>query len=418
MKKKHHGKFEMNCRFCDLELKHVFVNLGKTPLANSYIKKEELNKEEKYYPLRVFVCSSCLLVQLEEFESPKKIFTEYAYFSSYSEKWLYHVKSFVHEVTKRFNLNEQSKVVEIASNDGYMLQFFKEKGIPVLGIEPASNISKIANDKGIPTICKFFGSEIAEEISSRNEQANLVIAFNVLPHTPNLKDFIVGLKKISKPDGLIVIQFSAYLPTLIKNIEFDTIYHEHFSYFSLFTLQKIFSEFGLEIFEVEELNIHGGSLRLYVKHSENINLIVTDSVIEKIEQEKEMGLDHISTYEKFQGSVEGKKQEILKFLIDLKSENKSIVGYGAPAKACTLLSYCEINKNIISFTVDKSSYKQGLYLPHTHIPIFKPEKIIEEKPDYVLILAWNLKDEIIEQMKQIREWGGKFVVLIPELEII
>jgi hypothetical protein len=408
----------MNCRFCDSELKHVFADLGKTPLANSYLKKEELEKKENYYPLRVFVCSKCFLVQLEEFESPKEIFSEYAYFSSFSEKWLEHAQKFVESVTSRFNLDHQSKVLEIASNDGYMLQFFKDRKIPVLGVEPAVNISKIANEREIPTITKFFGSDVAEEIAEEKRKQTLVIAFNVLPHTPNPSDFILGLKKITEKNGVIVIQFSAYLPTLISNREFDTVYHEHFSYFSLLTLKKIFSKFELEIFDVEELNIHGGSLRLYIKHSENAYFKIENSVLEKIEQEKKLGLDKISTYENFQTKIEEKKKEVVEFLADLKSKNKVVVGYGAPAKACTFLNYCEMDKSILSFTVDKSTYKQKLYLPSTHIPIFKPEKIFETKPDYVLILAWNLKDEIIEQMKSIKDWGGKFVVFIPELEII
>ena len=418
MKKKHHGKYKMNCRFCNYELKNIFVDLGETPLANSYLKKEEFEKKENYYPLRVFVCSKCFLVQLEEFQSPKEIFSEYAYFSSFSEEWLKHVQKFVENITDRFNLDSQSKILEIASNDGYMLQFFKERGIPVLGIEPAANIAKIANERGIPTITEFFGSDTAKKIVLEKEKQDVVIAFNVLPHTPNPKDFILGLKKITKNDGLIILQFSAYLPTLISNMEFDTVYHEHFSYFSLLTLKKIFLELDLEIFDVEELNIHGGSLRLYIKHSKNSYFKIKNSVLKKIEYEKKIGLDNILTYEKFQSRVEEKKKEVIKFLEDLKLKNKTVVGYGAPAKACTFLNYCEIDRDILSFTVDKSTYKQGLYLPSTHIPIFNPEKIFEEKPDYVLILAWNLKDEIVEHMKKIKDWGGKFLVFIPELEII
>jgi len=408
----------MNCRFCNFELKHVFSDLGKTPLANSYLKKEELDKKENFYPLRTFVCSNCFLVQLEEFESPDKIFKEYAYFSSFSEKWLNHAQKFVSELIQRFHLNEQSQILEIASNDGYMLQYFKEKNIPVLGIEPASNIAKIANKKGIPTISEFFGSKLVDDIVMEKKKQDIVIAFNVLPHTPNPKDFIVGLKKITKDDGIIIIQFSAYLSTLILNKEFDTIYHEHFSYFSLLSLKNIFEKLKLEIFDVEELDIHGGSLRLYIKHLENNNIEIKNSVIEKLNQEKEIGLNKISTYEKFQLSVEEKKKETIKFLDEIKSKDKIIVGYGAPAKACTFLNVCNMSKKDLPFTVDKSSYKQGQFLPSTHIPIFNPEKIFESKPDYVLILAWNLKDEIIEQMKGIREWGGKFVVFIPKLEII
>ena len=293
----------MNCRFCNYKLKCVFVDLGETPLANSYLKKEDLEKKESYYPLRVYVCSKCFLVQLEEFKSPKEIFSEYAYFSSFSEEWLKHAQKFVENVIGRFNLDSKSKILEIASNDGYMLQFFRSRGIPVLGVEPAANISKIANERGIPTITEFFGSDTAEKIALEKEKQDVVIAFNVLPHTPNPRDFILGLKKIIKNDGIIILQFSAYLPTLISNIEFDTVYHEHFSYFSLLTLKKIFSELDLEIFDVEELNVHGGSLRLYIKHSKNSHLKIEDSVLEKIEYEEKIGLNNILTYEKFQSRV-------------------------------------------------------------------------------------------------------------------
>ena len=408
---------EMNCRFCNNNLEHVFIDFGKSPLANSYIKNEDLNKMESFYPLRVFVCSKCFLVQLDEYENPKNIFTEYAYMSSYSESMLKHVQNFVEESIERFHINKNSQVVEIASNDGYLLQFYKSNGVTCLGIEPAINVAKIAEKKGIETITEFFSLKTAKDLVNGGKGADLLIAFNVLPHTPNLNDFIEGFKTILKKDGIGVIQFSAYLLPFLQNIEFDTIYHEHFSFFSVYTLEKIFASRGLTIFDIEEQSIHGGSMRLYLKHTENDSIKISSNVANQIKKEIDYGINELSTYMKFQERVVELKSRIWKFFLDAKSENKTIVGYGAPAKGNTLLNYCGIDKNLLYYTVDINPYKQGRFLPGTEIPIYNPEKIFETKPDYVIILAWNLKSEIEQQMNGISKWGGKFVTLIPEVEV-
>lgn len=408
----------MNCRFCSNKLGYVFADLGSTPFANSYLKVDQLKAKEASYPLCAYVCSKCFLVQVDEFESPNSIFTDYAYFSSYSKTWLDHVRRYAEEATKRFSLNQKTQVIEIASNDGYLLQFFKNLGIHHLGIEPAVNVAQVARQNGIPTVTKFFGSKTAKEIVQEGKRGDLLIAFNVLPHVPNLNDFVSGLKHLLSESGIITIQFSAYLLKLIQKAEFDTIYHEHFSYFSLLTLQKVFAHHGLTVFDVEELPIHGGSLRLYLKHSDNNSIRITDTVQQKIDEEKQFGLDKIPTYERFQQQVIRVREKAKEFFSDAKNQNKKIVAYGAAAKGNTFLNYCVIGGESIQYVVDISPHKQGLYLPGTHIPIYHPDKISETKPDYVVILAWNLKDEIIEQMKHIRVWGGKFVVFLPEMKIL
>ena len=408
---------EMKCRFCNNNLEHMFLDLGKSPMANLYLKTEGLNKMESFYPLRAYVCSNCFLVQLDEFESPKNIFTEYAYMSSYSESMLKHVQNFVEKSIERFHIDKNSQVVEIASNDGYLLQFYKNEGIPCLGVEPAINVAKIAEKKGIKSITKFFSLQTAKELICDGKDADLLIAFNVLPHIPNLNDFIEGFKTILKKDGIGVIQFSAYLLPFLQNIEFDTIYHEHFSFFSVYTLEKIFASRGLTIFDIEEQSIHGGSMRLYLKHTENDSIKISSNVANQIKKEIDYGINELSTYMKFQERVVELKSKIWKFFLGVKSENKTIVGYGAPAKGNTLLNYCGIDKNLLHYTVDINPYKQGRFLPGTEIPIYNPEKIFETKPDYVIILAWNLKSEIMQQMKDISKWGGKFVTLIPEVEV-
>jgi len=407
----------MKCRFCRTKLNHIFIDLGKTPLANSYLTEEQINKAELFYPLRVYVCSKCFLVQIDEFESSKKIFSNYAYFSSYSQTWLNHAKDFVNKTIKRFNINDTNLIIEIASNDGYLLQYFKKENIPVLGIEPAINVAKVAKEKKIPTISKFFGQKTANELVRNGKKADLLIAFNVLPHVPNLIDFIKGLKKLLNSKGVIIIQFSAYLLTLIQKTEFDTIYHEHFSYFSLFTLQKIFHKYNLEIFDMEELNIHGGSMRLYIKHLENKDVVISNNVLQKIKKEKKFGLTNISTYTTFSDKVNISKRKIWQFFIDAKCKRKTVVAYGAAAKGNTLLNYCGIGRDFINYTVDLNPYKQNLFLPGTHIPILKPQMISKTKPDYVIILAWNFKDEIMKQVKFIKKWGGKFVVLVPMVKV-
>lgn len=408
---------EIKCRFCDEELNQVFVDLGMSPLANSYLDSEDLDKGESFFPLRTFVCKKCLLVQLEVFESPKKIFSNYAYFSSYSKTWLKHVEDYVNLAIDRFGFNKNSQVIEIASNDGYLLQHFQKKNIPILGIDPAENVAKVAEEKGIPTRVKFFGTETAMELVNENKKADLLIAINVLPHVPELNDFVKGMKLLLKPEGIITVQFSAYLLQLLQQNQFDMIYHEHFSYFSLHTIQKIFSKQGLTVFDVEEVPVHGGSLRVFLRHDENLELSVTQNVYNQLKKEETFKLTEISTYSKFSEQVKETKIKLWNFFISAEKEGKKVVCYGAPAKGNTLLNYCGIGRDFIEYTVDISPHKQGLYLPGTHIPILSPEKIRETKPDYLLILAWNLKEEVMEQMHYIHDWGGKFVVPIPEVKI-
>ena len=408
----------MKCRFCDEELKHLMVDLGMTPLANAYLDIDSIQQEESFYPLRIFVCHNCFLVQLaESVESPKQLFSEYLYFSSYSKTWLNHTEELAHNLIDKFSLDEKNQVIEIASNDGYLLKHFKNKNIPILGIEPAENIAKFAEKQGIKTLNKFFGLQTANELKQTGCEADLLIAINVLPHLPNIKDFVEGIKKILKPNGICMIQFSTYMLPFLHDTEFDSIYHEHYYYFSLLSVQKILSTFKLEIFDVDELSIHGGSLRIYVKHQENLKIKINQKVNNLIKKEIENGLDLVSTYESFSKRVTSSKLKIWNFFITAKENNKKIIGYGAPAKGNTMLNFCGIGKDIIEYTVDISPHKQGLFLPGTHIPIKKPEIIKETKPDYVIILAWNFKEEISQQMNFIREWGGKFIVLHPKIEI-
>jgi SAM-dependent methyltransferase len=396
-------------------LNKIFVNLGKAPLANSYLKKKEFCNE-KSFPLCVYVCENCFLVQLEEIESPENIFSEYAYFSSYSDSWLKHAKNYVENIISRFPINKNSLVIEIASNDGYLLQYFQGKKIPILGIEPAENVAKTAIEKNIPTITKFFNSEIANKLLGDKKSADLIVGNNVLAHVPNLNDFIKGLKIILKPKGIITLEFP-HLLQLIKFNQFDTIYHEHFSYFSLISLEKIFLFHKLKIFDVEEIITHGGSLRIFATHLENKSINFTKNVNEILNKEKEFGLDNISKYLEFSKNVEIIKNQLLNFFIDAQKISKKVVCYGAAAKGNTLLNYCGIGNDMIEYVVDRSEYKQGLYLPGTHIPIKSPDEINETKPDYVLILPWNIKDEIMKQMKIIQKWGGKFVIPIPEVKV-
>ena len=408
----------MNCRFCNNPVEEIFLDLGMSPLANSNLKSSELNNVESFYPLCSYFCSNCYLVQLDEFEQPENIFSNYDYYSSFSETWNNHIESFVNSAISRFNLSQENQIIEIASNDGYLLKHFKKKNFPILGIEPATNIANDAESSGIPTLNKFFGTQTAKELSSSGKKANILIAFNVLPHVPNLNDFVEGLKILLDSNGLLIIQFSAYLMNLIEQNEFDMIYHEHFSYFSLHTLQKIFSSFGLQIFDVEKVSVHGGSLRLFIKHENNSDFILTTNVDKLLAAEKQFGLTDSSIYNKYSEQISIVKQNIWKFFISAKQENKKIVCYGAPAKGNTLLNFCGVGKDFVEYTVDKNPHKQNLFLPGTHIPIYSPEKIRSTKPDYVLILPWNLKDEIVKQMSFIHDWNGKFVVLIPEIEII
>lgn len=408
----------MNCRFCDNQLSDIFADLGNTPLANSFLTLDMLDKKEISFPLKSLVCQKCFLVQVDEFEKPQNIFNDYAYFSSYSTSWLDHVKDFAEQMINRFSLSKNDQVIEIASNDGYLLKNFKNHEIPVLGIEPAANVAKIAENIGIPTVVDFFSSNSVEKIVNSGIKANLLIAFNVLPHVPNLNNFILGMEKIIDEKGIIVVQFSAYLLDVIAKCEFDMVYHEHFSYFSLYTLKKIFESFDLKIFDVEEISVHGGSLRLFLKLKNNTEIKIEKSVNKLLKKEEDFGLQKISTYLKFQKNIEKSKKSIEKFFINAKKQGKKIVCYGAAAKGNTVLNFCRITKDEIDYVVDISPHKQGKFLPGTHIPIYSPEKVKDTKPDYIIILAWNLKDEIIEQMNFVKEWGGQFVVLIPEVKIL
>ena len=404
------------CRFCQTHLTQTFVDLGMSPLANSYLKPESISLAEKFYPLHAFVCSNCYLVQLEEFESPEHIFSDYAYFSSFSDSWLKHCQDYSEKVIKQFNLSQNSKVVEIASNDGYLLKYFHNKDISVLGIEPAANVARVAQQKDINTSICFFGQETANKLVVEGNKADLLIANNVLAHVPDLNDFVAGMKIILKSSGVITVEFP-HLLNLIDYNQFDTIYHEHFSYFSLITVEKIFNYHGLSIFDVEQLSTHGGSLRIYGCHQEDTTKIQTVRVNQLKQLELQKGLNELSVYQNFAEKVRETKRKILEFLIQAKRKGKKIIAYGAPAKGNTLLNYCGIANDFIDFTVDRSPYKQGLYLPGTHVFIENPDKIKEEKPDYVLILPWNLQEEIISQIAYIREWGGQFVIPIPELKV-
>lgn len=404
------------CRFCKNTLNRIFVDLGKSPLANSLLRESDFNYE-KFYPLCTYLCENCFLVQLEELETPENIFSEYIYFSSFSTSWLKHAKDYVEMIIPRLSLNEKSLVIEIASNDGYLLQNFTKKNIPILGIEPAQNIAKVAMEKNIPTLTKFFDSQLAKYLIKEGKKADLIIGNNVLAHVPRLNDFVIGLKILLKPNGVITLEFPHLLQLIQKN-QFDTIYHEHFSYFSLITAKKIFSFHGLTIFDVEELSTHGGSLRIYMKHSECNDIAISERVNVLLEKEKQYGLEKVSTYTNFIKNVEEVKKKLQEFFITAKKSGKKIVCYGAAAKGNTLLNYCKIGSNFIDYIVDQNPYKQGLFLPGTHIPIKDPDEIQKTKPDYLVIIPWNLKDEIMEQMKYIRGWGGKFVIPIPEIEII
>lgn len=404
------------CHFCRKNLARTFVDLGLSPLCETYPAASDLNRGEVYYPLHVYVCEHCLLVQLEQYESVENIFTDYAYFSSFSDSWLKHAEKYCEKMTKRFGLNGKSFVVEVASNDGYLLQYFVRGKIPVLGIEPAANVAKVAVEKGVPTLAKFFGTELAKGFAAEGRCADLVLGNNVLAQVPNLNDFVEGLKIMLKPEGVLTLEFP-HLLRLIERNEFDTIYHEHFSYFSMLTTIRIMEAHGMKVFDVDELASHGGSLRVYACRAESKTHPVEPNVKKVITDEEKAGLATMKGYEGFAEQVKKTKLDLMNFLVTAAREGKSVAGYGAPGKSATLLHYCGIGKDLIQYTVDRSPYKQGRFLPGSHIPIYHPDRIKEMKPDYVVILPWNLKDEIIAQLQFIREWGGKFVVGIPKLEI-
>jgi 2-polyprenyl-3-methyl-5-hydroxy-6-metoxy-1,4-benzoquinol methylase len=409
------------CRFSGRPLKHTFVDLGMSPIANNNLRAEDLTKPEKFYPLHVWVAEDSFLVQLEEFAgaTAEEIFNpDYVYFSSYSDSWLQHARRYCDMMVQRFDFGPRHQVIEVASNDGYLLRWFKERGIPVIGIEPTVGTADAARkNHGIESVNVFLGVETAKEIAGRGHQADLLIGNNVLAHVPDINDFIGGLKILLKPNGVLTMEFP-HLLQLMRHNEFDTIYHEHFSYLSFMTVEIMFAHHGLTLFDVEELPTHGGSLRIFARHSESNSPAVTERVTAMKKKEIEFGLNRIETYENFGEQVKATKRKLLHLLVDLKDAGQRLAGYGSPAKGNTLLNYCGIRTDFIDYVVDRNPKKQGLFTPGAHIPIFAPEKIIETKPDYVLILPWNIKEEIMEQMKRVRDWGGKFVVPIPEPRIL
>jgi len=405
------------CLSCGAALRHTFVDLGMSPLCESYVAREKLNDMEPFYPLHVYVCDQCFLVQLQEYVSPAEIFTEYAYFSSYADSWVEHMRRYADMISERLGLGAKSLVVEVASNDGYLLQHFVKRGIPVLGIEPAANVARVAVEKGIPTLVKFFGEKTARELRAEGREADLVCGANVLAQVPDPNDFVKGLQVLLKPGGVVTVEFP-HLMRLMQESQFDTIYHEHFSYFSFLSAETIFAAQGLTLFDVEELPTHGGSLRVYARHAGDTAKPVSERARELRRREMDAGLLRIETYASFGEQVKETKRKLLEFLIEARRGGKTVVGYGAPGKGNTLLNYCGVRTDFIDFTVDRSAYKQGKFLPGTHIPIHPPERIREARPDYVLILPWNFKDEIVQQMAYIREWGGKFVVPIPEVRVL
>lgn len=407
---------QRGCRLCGEALKEIFVDLGMSPLCESYVSAEGLHNMEPFYPLQVYVCERCFLVQLQEFVSPEHIFTEYAYFASYAQTWLQHAKEYTGMIIDRLQLNEKSQVVEVASNDGYLLQYFVEAHIPCLGIEPAANVARAALQKNVPTRIAFFGKSCAQGLVQEGFQADLIIGNNVLAQVPDLNDFIAGLKILLKPQGIITIEFP-HLMRLVEENQFDTIYHEHFSYFSFITAEQAFAEHGLTLFDVEELSTHGGSLRIYACHASDATRSISERAIALRQRETHAGLQGMEYYRNFNEQVKETKRKLLSFLIQARREGKSVVGYGAPGKGNTLLNYCGIRTDLLDYTVDRNPYKQGKYLPGTHIPICHPDKIHETRPDYVLILPWNFKEEIMAQNAFIREWGGQFVVPIPEAKV-
>jgi SAM-dependent methyltransferase len=404
------------CQFCGAPLRTTLVDLGVQPPCEDFLPAQRVDAMEAFYPLHARVCGDCFLVQVPEYVRPDEIFSDYAYFSSYSDSWLAHAERYVAMITERLALDERSFVVELASNDGYLLQYFIDKGPRFLGVEPAENVAKVAIEKGVPTEVRFFGTESAGELVAEHGRADLILGNNVLAQVPDLNDFVGGMKVMLAPGGVVTIEFP-HLLRLIEGNQFDTIYHEHFSYFSLLTCQRIFSAHGLTLFDVEELPTHGGSLRIYLRHDEDTAKEVTGRVHELRAREIEFGLDRVETYTAFTEQVQATKRNLLRFLIDARDAGRSVAGYGAPGKGNTLLNYCGIRTDLVEYLVDRNPYKHGRFTPGTHIPIFPPEKLAETKPDYVLIMPWNLRDEIAAQLSYVADWGGKLVVGIPDTEV-
>jgi hypothetical protein len=405
-----------SCRFCGTPLAHTFVDLGMSPLCESFLGPEQIDEMEPYFPLHVFVCDRCFLVQLKQYVTPEHIFKEYAYFSSYSTSWVEHAKKYCTAMRDRLGLGSHSLAVELASNDGYLLQHFLPLGVPALGIEPAANVAKVAIEKGIPTRVDFFGVRLAEELVAEGKRADLIAGNNVLAQVPDLNDFVAGMARLLKPDGTITLEFP-HLLQLISGNQFDTIYHEHFSYFSLTTIERIGTKHGLQLVDVEELPTHGGSLRVYLAHAGS-GRDPSLSVSELLAREEALGFRDLAAYASFADRVSRTKRKLLSFLIAAKEERKTICGYGAPGKGNTLLNYCGIGPDFLDFTVDRNPYKHGRFTPGMHVPIRPVEAIDAAKPDYILVLPWNLTDEIVRQMAHVGEWGGKFVVPIPEVTVI
>ena len=405
------------CRFCSSPLDTSFADLGASPLANSFLEPEQLTEPEVFYPLHARVCAACFLVQLPELAAPEEIFSDYAYFSSYSDSWLEHARIYAETMIDRFGLDPGHRVVEIASNDGYLLRWFRERDIPVLGVEPAANVAAAAEERGIPTRVEFFGEATAGALVEEGVRADLLVGNNVFAHVPALNDFCRGLKALLAPEGVLTLEFP-HLQRLVEGNQFDTIYHEHFSYFSLGTAKEVLGRHGLVVFDVEELPTHGGSLRLFARHAGREEPATTSAVHEVLSREAELGYRDLALYRDFAEEVRRTKRSLLRFLLNAREEGATVVGYGAPAKGNTLLNYCGIGPDFLEYTVDRSPHKQGRYLPGTRIPIHAPERIQETKPDYVWILPWNLTEEITRQMAVVRSWGGRFVVAIPEVMVI
>ena len=407
---------DCDCRSCGAPLRHVLIDLGMSPLCESYLDRAQLNQVEPFYPLRVWVCGDCHLVQLQEYVKPEAIFSEYAYFSSYSRAWLEHARTYVEAATARFGLNPDSRVVELGSNDGYLLQYFARHGVPVLGIEPAGNVAAAARERGVPTLTAFFDEKLARRLAGENQTADLVIANNVLAQVPDLCSFLRGIRLLLEPAGVVTLEFP-HLMRLIEGLQFDTIYHEHFSYFSFLTMARLCGAHDLEIFDVEELPTHGGSLRVFAAPAGSRAHPRRRAVDDLLDRERAAGYDRLEIYAGFERRVHELRWQLLECLIQLRRSGKTIAGYGAPGKGNTLLNFCGVRADLVAFTVDRNPYKQGKFLPGTHIPIHAPETLDEAKPDYILILPWNLRDEIMAQLAPARSWGARFIIPIPEVTV-
>ena len=403
------------CRFCAAPLRLTFADLATSPLANSFLSEDQLREGETFFPLHAYVCEQCFLVQLEEFETPEGIFSDYVYFSSVSSSWVEHARAYVEAAIPRYGLGPESSVVEIASNDGYLLQWFVEAGVPVLGIEPAANVAAVAEANGIPSLVEFFGTELATRLADERPRPDLIIGNNVLAHVPNINDFVEGLSVLLAPGGTINIEFP-HLLRLIEQTQFDTIYHEHFSYLSLLAVDQVFDAHGLRLYDVEELRSHGGSLRIYACHADAPQE-TSERLVELREREEASGLCELETYTSFGERVRALKLELLEFLLKARAEGKTVAAYGAAAKGVTMVNYCGVRSDLIEYVADRSEHKQGLYMPGSRIPVHPPERLDETKPDYVLILAWNLKDEIMSQLAHLRESGTRFVTPVPHVEV-